>query len=111
MLAALEAAYRSQQRFIADAAHELRAPLTAIQGNIELLSRMQEMPDEERAEALRYLDGEARRLSRIVGELLTLARADAGQTLDLRPLGLDRVLLEVLIEVRTLAADHQLELT
>ena len=111
MLASLEEAYRSQQRFIADAAHELRAPLTAIQGNIELLGRMREMSDEERAEGLAYLEGEARRLSRIVSELLTLARADAGQTLDLRPLELDRVLLEVLIEVRTLAADHQLELT
>jgi len=111
MLASLEAAYRSQQRFIADAAHELRAPLTAIQGNIELLSRMQEMPDDERAEALRYLDGEARRLSRIVGELLTLARADAGQTLDLRPLELDRLLLDVLMEVRPLATNHQLEIT
>lgn len=111
MLASLEEAYRSQQRFIADAAHELRAPLTAIQGNIELLSRMREMPDEERAEALRYLDGEARRLSRIVGELLTLARADAGQTLDLLPLELDRLVLDVLMEVRPLAADHQLELT
>ncbi|OGT27924.1 MAG: hypothetical protein A2Z17_04085 [Gammaproteobacteria bacterium RBG_16_66_13] len=111
MLASLEEAYRSQQRFVADAAHELRAPLTAIQGNVDLLARMPDMPADERAEALAYLDGEARRLSRIVGELLTLARADAGQTLERRPVELDRVLLDALAEVRPLAADHRLELS
>jgi signal transduction histidine kinase len=111
MLASLEEAYRSQQRFVADAAHELRAPLTAIQGNVELLARMPDMPADERAEALAYLDGEARRLSRIVAELLTLARADAGQTLERRPVELDRVLLDALAEMRPLAEDRRLELT
>jgi two-component system OmpR family sensor kinase len=79
MLAGLEEAYRLQQRFVADAAHELRAPLTAILGNLDLLSRMPAMSAEERSEALQYADSEAKRLSRIVGELLTLARADAGK--------------------------------
>src|SRR5262249_4866393 len=37
MLGSIEAAYQTQQRFVADASHELRAPLTAIQGNVELL--------------------------------------------------------------------------
>lgn len=110
MLASLEEAYRLQQRFVADAAHELRAPLTAIMGNLDLLTRMQDMPAEERAEALAYADAEARRLSRIVGELLTLARADAGQTLERRPVELDRVLLDALSEVRALAEGRRLEL-
>jgi len=110
MLDSLEEAYRLQQRFVADAAHELRAPLTAILGNLDLLSRTQEMPAEERAEALAYADAEARRLSRIVGELLTLARADAGQGLERRPVELDRVLLDALSEVRTLAEGRQLQL-
>jgi len=110
MLGSLEEAYRLQQRFVADAAHELRAPLTAILGNLDLLSRTQEMPAEERAEALAYADAEARRLSRIVGELLTLARADAGQGLERRPVELDRVLLDALSEVRPLAEGRQLRL-
>jgi len=110
MLGSLEEAYRLQQRFVADAAHELRAPLTAILGNLDLLSRTQEMPAEERAEALAYADAEARRLSRIVGELLTLARADAGQGLERRPVELDRVLLDALSEVRPLAEGRQLQL-
>ncbi|MGI5836334.1 MAG: HAMP domain-containing protein [Chloroflexota bacterium] len=41
MLDSLEGAYRTQQRFVADASHELRAPLTALQGNLELLERLQ----------------------------------------------------------------------
>ncbi len=109
MLASLEDAYRSQQRFVADAAHELRAPLTAIQGNIELLSQRQDMPDPERQEALAFLNDEAQRLSRIVSELLTLARADAGHTIERRPVELDRLLLEVLADLRPLAERHQVE--
>lgn len=111
MVASLEEAYRSQQRFIADAAHELRAPLTVIQGNIELLSRKHDVPEQERIEALGYLDSEARRLSRIVGELLTLARADAGQTLQRRPVDLDRVVLDAFVEyLGPLTEHHRIEL-
>ena len=107
MLGSLEEAYRAQQRFVADASHELRAPLTAIQGNIELLARFPEMPADEREEALTYLESESRRLSRMVGELLTLARADAGQTLERRTVELDAVLLEAVTEMRRLSAHHR----
>ena len=110
MLASLEEAYRSQQRFVADAAHELRAPLTAIQGNIDLLKRKSDMSADEKAEAVDYLDSEARRLSLIVSELLTLARADAGQKLERRLVELDAVLIEALTDFRPLAAAHRLEL-
>ena len=110
MLSSLEEVYRSQQRFVADAAHELRTPLTAIQGNIDLMKRNPDMPAAEQIEAFSYLDSEARRLSRIVSELLTLARADAGQTLERRPVELDRVLLDALAELRPLVQDHRVEL-
>lgn len=40
MLSSLEEAYRAQQRFVADASHELRAPLTAIQGNLSFLQQI-----------------------------------------------------------------------
>ena len=110
MLASLEEAYQLQQRFVADAAHELRAPLTAILANLDLVSKMPEMPAPERSEALSYADAEARRLSRIVSELLTLARADAGQTLEKRPVELDRILLDALSEVRPTAPGRTIEL-
>lgn len=57
-----------------------------------------------------YADAEARRLSRIVGELLTLARADAGQALERRPVELDRVLLDAVSDVRQLSTSRPLEL-
>ncbi len=62
MLASIEAAYRGQQRFVSDASHELRAPLTAIQGNLELLNRHRMMPEAEREEALAEMTREADRL-------------------------------------------------
>jgi signal transduction histidine kinase len=108
MLASLEEAYRAQQRFVADAAHELRAPLTAIQGNIELLARVPDMPSDDRSEAMSYLDREAARLARLVNELLTLARADAGQTVERRPVELDEVVLEAVAEMRAVSHGERL---
>ncbi len=108
MLASLEEAYRAQRRFVADAAHELRAPLTAIQGNIELLARVPDMPSGDRAEAMSYLDREAARLARLVNELLTLARADAGQRIERRPVELDEVVLEGVAEMRAVSHGERL---
>src|SRR5262249_6600370 len=78
MLAALESATQAQRRFVADASHELRAPLTTVQGNLAfLLRRSEELPPEERHAMLDDAHGEALRLARLVDDLLTLARADA----------------------------------
>jgi two-component system, OmpR family, sensor kinase len=79
MLASLEKAYMSQRRFIADASHELRAPLTTIRGNLDLLDRMRNISTTEKDEILKDLREEAVRMSKMVAELLTLARADVGQ--------------------------------
>jgi len=110
MLSSLEIAYRSQQRFVADASHELRAPLTAIQGNLELLRRRRDLPAADTAEAIAEADREAQRLSRLVADLLALARADAGVSLRHEPVELDALILEVFRTVRQLANDHTLML-
>ncbi len=110
MLASLDEAYKAQQRFVADASHELRAPLTAIQGNLELLDRVAQMSDQERAETLSYLRKEAQRMGRLVGDLLVLARADAGQGIKLQPVELDRLLLEVFQDARRLAPRRKVSL-
>ncbi len=94
MLTSLEKAYSTQQRFVADASHELRAPLTAIRGNLDLLDRMKEMPSEERQYTLAQVRREVERLSRLVNDLLVLARADAGQVLQVRPVELDALVIE-----------------
>ncbi len=110
MLVSLDEAYSTQQRFVADASHELRAPLTAIQGNLELLERAVQMRDQERAETLSYLRKEAQRMSHLVADLLILARADAGQGIKQQPVELDRLLLEVFQDTRRLAPGRKISL-
>ena len=74
MLAALERAREGERRFVADASHELRNPLTALRGNAAYLARNGADPA-----ALEDLREDADRLSRLVDELLALAREDAGE--------------------------------
>ncbi len=77
MLASLESASQAQRRFVADASHELRAPLTTIQGNLAFLQRhLNDLPPEERGIMLADAHRETLRLTALVEELLLLARAD-----------------------------------
>jgi heavy metal sensor kinase len=77
MLARLEAAFGSLQRFTADAAHELRAPLALMRTEVEVALRGEIGPDDAR-HVLETVVAEVQRLSRIADQLLLLARADAG---------------------------------
>uniref|UniRef100_UPI001E65AC12 sensor histidine kinase n=1 Tax=Microbacterium sp. UFMG61 TaxID=2745935 RepID=UPI001E65AC12 len=72
MLDRLETVHATQQRFVDDAGHELRTPITIVRGQLELLSE----DPEERAATLRLVSGELDRMSRIVTDLLVLARAE-----------------------------------
>jgi two-component system, OmpR family, sensor kinase len=77
MLARLENAFESQRRFIADASHELRSPITALKGELELALR-RDRSGEEYRQALRSGLQEVDRMTLLTQDLLTLARADAG---------------------------------
>lgn len=110
MLASLERAHVAQQRFVSDASHELRAPLTIIHANLELLRRGDALARDERALAIREAHAEAERLARLVADLLALARADAGVPIRRMPVELDRVLLDVVGEARHLAKGQRLEI-
>jgi two-component system, OmpR family, sensor kinase len=95
MLASLESATQAQRRFVADASHELRAPLTTIQGNLAFLQRhLEELPPEERRIMLADAHGETLRLAGLVEELLVLARADANNDTSLEIQGMEPVLEE-----------------
>lgn len=81
MLDRLEVAFDSHRQFVADASHELRTPLTALRGNTDILQTMvrEDRIDRELlAESLDDIGSETDRMSRLVGDLLTLARADIG---------------------------------
>jgi heavy metal sensor kinase len=96
----LETLFTSQQRFLADVSHELRTPLTVIKGNVDLMRRMNTIDEE----SLTSIDHEANRLTRMVGDLLLLAKAESGKLpLTFSPLELDTLLLEVFNEMRVLA--------
>lgn len=110
MLESIEAAYQTQKRFVSDASHELRAPLTALQGNLELLKRNQTIPEAEREEILAEIECEANRMTRLVADLLILARADAGIALKRCLVDLDAIVLEAFREARHLAQGQRLTL-
>jgi heavy metal sensor kinase len=78
MIARLDEAFRRQRQFTADASHELRTPLTAIKGHVDVALDKDRDASEYR-DVLRIVNEEVDRLTRMVGSLLTLARADAGQ--------------------------------
>jgi signal transduction histidine kinase len=111
MLDSLEEAYRAQQRFVADASHELRTPLTAIQANLDLLARRSVLSPPERDEAIGDARRETHRLVRLVADLLSLARADAGVPLARRAVELDRLVIETVRDARHLAGNHRLDVS
>ena len=110
MLSSLERASDAQQRFVSDASHELRAPLTVIQGNLQFLHRRPGISAEERAEVVAEAERETTRMSRLVAELLTLARSDAGVAMRRDPIELEAVVLSAFQEARHLVRGQQLEL-
>jgi two-component system OmpR family sensor kinase len=77
MLARIDDSFEAQRRFTADASHELRSPLTAIRGEIEVTLKRARTSDEYVAVLESTLE-EAIRLSTLSEDLLTLARADSG---------------------------------
>ncbi|MHB0947563.1 MAG: sensor histidine kinase [Gemmatimonadaceae bacterium] len=110
MLASLEHAYAAQQRFVSDASHELRAPLTVIQANLELLRSPRDLSPEDWQASLRESHMEAVRLTRLVSDLLVLARADAGAPLRQRPVALDDLVLQTVGDAEHLARGQALRI-
>ena len=102
-----EATLARQRKFVADASHELRTPLTSILANLELLEA--ELAGEQRDMADSALRS-SRRMRRLVGDLLLLARADAGRELPRGPVDLAAVAAEAAREAAALSAEHPLSL-
>ena len=106
----LRSALFAQRRFVADASHELRTPLTTIRGNVGLLLKRDDIAGEDRAAALNDIASESERMSRMVQDLLTLARADAGYHLEKLPLDLRPIVQEVSRQAQTLQPGRRVEL-
>jgi len=100
-----ESALTRQREFVADAGHELRTPLTSVLANLELLA------DElvgEQADSAKAALRSTRRMRRLVGDLLLLARADAERQHPHRPTDLADVLMDAAGELLPVAEDHEL---
>jgi heavy metal sensor kinase len=110
MLSRIEAGFRSIERFTADASHELRAPLALIMTAGEVSLRRERTRD-ELAEVLRKIVREARHMSKLVENLLDLARGDARKRhTELAPLDLADMLRDLLAELTPAAAAKGLSL-
>ncbi len=108
MLTRIQQAFHSQERFVADASHQLLTPLTIMRSEIELLQK-QEAPDlpQFTRSSLQEIDN----LSNIVREMLLLSRIDAGMgALNLQPLSLDEMIIEVLSRCEKLAKTKMINL-
>jgi hypothetical protein len=77
LLARLDQSFESMRRFVADASHELRTPLSVIRGEADV-ALAQDRTAASYRESLAIILDESRRLSRLVDDLLNLARADSG---------------------------------
>ncbi|MBC7305671.1 MAG: HAMP domain-containing histidine kinase [Dietzia sp.] len=93
MLDRIEGAYDTQRRFVDDAGHELRTPITVIRGHLETMTP--DDPPAVRAETLRLVDSELDRMSRIVSDLLTMAKAERPDFVRPRAVDAAELLLDI----------------
>ncbi len=100
LLARLDAAFAQQRQFMADASHELRTPLSVLRTAAAVTLEQPQRTEAEYREALTLTHDQSRRLTRIVEEMFTLARADAGK----RPLAAQDFYLDELVAETARAA-------
>jgi two-component system, OmpR family, sensor kinase len=108
-LSARQASETRVRQFVADASHELRTPLAAIRGYTELTQRMGD-DREAVAHAMSRVASETERITRLVEDLLLLARLDSGRPLEREPVDLSRVAVDAVSDAHVAGPDHQWEL-
>jgi two-component system, OmpR family, sensor kinase len=95
------------RQFAADASHELRTPLAGIRSYTELALRSPDPVPDSVGHALRRVEAESVRMSRLVDDLLLLARLDAGRPLADEPVDLTRLVIEATNDARVAGGDHR----
>jgi signal transduction histidine kinase len=110
MLARLEAAFARERRFISDASHELKTPLTVINGNAQMLLRWGAQDEVVRREALEAIRGESASMARVINAMLTLAKTENLDALTLEPTNLRPIVLDAATALRPQAEAKGLSL-
>lgn len=106
-LAARQASETKLRRFVADASHELRNPLAAIRGYAELTRRSREAVPPDTVFALGRIESEAGRMTRLVEDLLLLARLDSAPRLRTGDVDVSDLLVNAVSDARAAGPDHR----
>ncbi|PWK08354.1 sensor histidine kinase [Tumebacillus permanentifrigoris] len=110
-LVPIRQAWERQQQFVADASHELRTPLAVVQSHSELMLRHPTETVQEQSRNVAVVLKETKRMTKLVSDLLTLARTDSNQLLiEGRALRLDEVVRDVTEDYRLMAELQEMEL-
>ena len=111
LLTRLESSFKQQRRFMADASHELRTPLSVIRTATDVTLSREHRDENEYRDALRIASEQTHRLTRIVEDMFTLARADAGsRTLEESDFYLDELIAETARAASVLGASKGVKL-
>ncbi len=110
MVEQLHRTFEAQRQFMANAAHELRTPLAAIQGSLEVLLRGVQDDPETAARLTKAMFKETKRLGRLCEELLDLARLQMVQNLEKQSFEIGPFLSEILEQGKLMAPDRTWEL-
>lgn len=105
-LSARQASENKVRNFVADASHELRTPLASIRGYSELTRRGGHELPADVTHALGRIESESVRMTRLVEDLLLLARLDSGRDLEQHPVELGSLLADVAGDARAASPDH-----
>jgi two-component system OmpR family sensor kinase len=105
-LAARQASETRVRQFVADASHELRTPLAAIRGYAELTRPSRDELPADVGHALTRIESQAVRMSGLVGDLLQLARLDAGRPVEVAPVDLSRLLVDGVTDAQAAGSEH-----
>jgi len=116
MLAQIEAAFDERRasedrlrRFVGDASHELRTPITSIRGYAELFRRGADTRPDDLARSMSRIEAEAERMGVLVDDLLLLARLDQGRPLEQQEVDLRTVVGEAVDAARAIDPDRVLD--
>jgi heavy metal sensor kinase len=108
MIGRLEKAFQRQKQFTSDASHELRTPLAVIEAE-STLSLQKERPSSDYRQSLEIVSKEAKQMSSLIGQLLTLARADAGkEQWNFTEVNLGKLITNLSIDVEVLCQEKGL---
>ncbi|MFJ8242733.1 sensor histidine kinase [Bacillus tropicus] len=110
-LVPIQNSWEKQQQFVSDASHELRTPLAVIQSKTDVLFQSPSATIEEKAMDISTISKECRRLSKLVANLLLLARSDSNQIeMDKKTFEMDTLLEEIVDPYKELASYQEKEM-